>query len=192
MRKVIVPIIILLLVASCSTGISEEEYNNALATIADLEANEKSLTEQVSQFTTSTHELEALIEEKGDLFEELQEDYDELLSENADQKRQLVTMSSDIDKVMCEEELNGMTYDDILTISSKLMAWVTNQSWAERSNMTIRDTIWTNTDTKLHGVSYTASKDGQRYLTWFLVYFDEFGWSEGVFWLTEQCWLEFD
>ena len=93
---------------------------------------------------------------------------------------------------MCEEELNPMTYDDILTVSSNLMAWVTYQPWADRSNMTVRDSVWNNTDTKLHGVHYTASEDGQRYLTWFLVYFDEFGWSEGVFWLDGQCWLEFD
>ena len=133
-----------------------------------------------------------MVEEKANLFEELQGKYDELLSENADQRRQISTLSSDFEKIMCEEELNPMTYDDILTVSSNLMAWVTYQPWADRSNMTVRDSVWNNTDTKLHGVHYTASEDGQRYLTWFLVYFDEFGWSEGVFWLDGQCWLEFD
>lgn len=192
MRKAIFLLITLILVTSCSTGISEEEYNNAIANIADLEATEKSLSGQVDQYNTRVLELEALIEENDGLLAELQGENDELTSKNADQKRQIITLTSDNNKLMCEEELAGMTYGDILTISSKLMAWVTNQSWAERSNMTTRDSVWTNTDTKLHGVHYTASNDGKRYLTWFLVYFDEFGWSEGVFWLSEQCWLEFN
>ncbi len=192
MRKLIFLLITLILVTSCSTGISEEEYNTAIANIADLEANEKSLSEEVDQYNTRVLELEALIEENDDLLAELQGENDELSSNNADQRRQITTLTADTEKLMCEEELDGMTYNDILTISSKLMAWVTNQSWAERANMTIRDTIWTNRDTKLHGVNYTASADGQRYLQWFLVYLDESGWSEGVFWLSEQCWLDLD
>ena len=191
MRKLFGIVISMFLVVSCS-GVSQEEYNDALVTIAELEANEKSLTEEIDQFNASIPELQVLIEEKVALFAELQEQYDELLSENAGQRRELSWLTSDIEKLMCEEELEGMTYNDILTVSSNLMAWVTYQSWAERSNMTVRDTIWNNTDTKLHGVYYTASDDGERYLTWFLVYFDEFGWSDGVFWLDGQCWLEFD
>ncbi len=62
--------------------------------------------------------------------------------------------------------------------------------WAARSNMTNRDTIWNNTDTKLHGVFSTSSEDNAQYLTWFLVYYDKFGWTEGVFWLDGQCCLE--
>ena len=192
MRKLLVLLITMILVASCSSGISEEEYNNAIANIADLEVNDKSLSEEVDQYNTRVLELEALIEENDDLLAELQGENDELSSKNADQKRQITTLTSDIEKLMCEEELDAATYDDILTVSSNLMAWVTYQSWAERSNMTTRDTIWNNTDTKLHGVYYTSSKDNERYLAWFLVYFEEFGWSEGTFWLDGQCWLDFD
>lgn len=54
----------------------------------------------------------------------------------------------------------------------------------------MRDTIWGKTNTRLHGITYVDSTDNERYLTWFLVYFDEFGWDEGVFWLEGQCWLE--
>jgi len=84
-----------------------------------------------------------------------------------------------------------MSYGDILNSSTNLMAWVANQPWATRANSTMRDTIWTNTDTKLHGVFYTSSEDNQQYLTWFLVYYDEFGWEEGVFWLDGECWLDY-
>jgi hypothetical protein len=191
MNKLSFVLLLCLFLASCS-GISQQQYDEALEEIEDLEARERALQAQIEDYASSIPELQQLVEEKAALFTEMEEQYEELLAENANIRRENRYLTQDNEMLFCEEKIDGMTYNDILTISSTLMAWVTNQDWAERSNMTVRDTIWNNTDTKLHGVHYTSAEDGERYLTWFLVYFDEFGWREGVFWLDGECWLEFD
>ena len=191
MDKFFLLVIVASLLVSCS-GISQQQYDQALGDIEDLEARERILEAQIKEYESSLPELQQLVEEKAVLFDEMEEQYNELLSENAEIRRENRYLTLENEMLFCGDEVEGMTYQDILTISSRLMAWVTNQSWAERSNMTVRDTIWSNTDTKLHGVHYTSADDGERYLTWFLVYFDEFEWREGVFWLDGQCWLEID
>jgi hypothetical protein len=83
-----------------------------------------------------------------------------------------------------------MQYTGIADASTILSAFVASQSWSERVQGTFRDSIWTNADSKIHGVRYIDSNDHQSYTTYFMAYFDEFGFDQGVYWVDRQCWLE--
>ena len=190
MKKTIIVLTIPFLLASC-TGISQEDYDAANATITELESELNASLSENEILASDIDTLESDLETQETEYQTLVEENEELSSRVDDQRRQITSLTSEVSNYICDDTISNMSYGDILNSSTNLMAWVANQSWATRANSTIRDTIWNNTDTKLHGVVYTASEDNQQYLTWFLVYYDEFGWEEGVFWLDGQCWLDY-
>lgn len=97
-------------------------------------------------------------------------------------------LTEEIGELICDETIEDMQYNSILNVSEIISGWMARRPKVERIHNTYRDTIWNNTDTKIHSVRY-LHKDGNTYVDHFLVYFDEFGWEEGVFWLSGQCWL---
>lgn len=193
MKKLLPYLIAGFLITACAPNVPQEQYDTALTDLEDLRTNISSLETEIqrlenveSNLVTREEELEAALSE----LETLRSNYDDLEDERAELNRKTSILESTISEYRCDEGVSSMSYSNILDSSSKLQAWVTNQPWASRSTSTIRDSIWNNTDTKLHGIYYVASKDNERYLTWFLVYYDEFGWDKGTFWLDGQCWLE--
>ena len=99
-------------------------------------------------------------------------------------------LQGQLDIHICEETLPTMDYGSIADASTILAAFVAQQPWAQRVQGTFRNTIWNNTDSKLHAVRYVDSSDHMSYATYFMVYFKEYGWDRGVFWIDRQCWLD--
>lgn len=198
--RVIVFFVIVHLLSSC--GVSAEEYsilrakneelqselvslNNALVN-ADNEI--ENLTENINVLEQEKDDHEKLIEEFQEKSNELEELNKELKEEKSSLQVEKRELESQLTFFICDESIVDMKYETILNVSDILSGWLAKQSYVVRTNYTYRDTIWNNTDTKIHSVQYLHS-DGEIYVDHFLVYFDEFGWTEGVFWLSGQCWL---
>ena len=141
------------------------------------------LENQVLSLSESSNSLQGdydtLLQEK----EELQDKYSDTRSELQSKKREL-------GQLICTKQIDDMVYENIFDVSTILAGWWVKQSGVLSVQGTYRDHIWNNTDTKIHSIMFTSSDDNQPYVEHFLVFFDEFGWNEGIFWITEQCWLD--
>jgi len=74
--------------------------------------------------------------------------------------------------------------------TSRLSSYVGGLSDVARVSLTVRTSIYNNTDTRLHGITYVSRDDNEAYLKQFLVYYKEFGWNTSTFDIDGQCWLE--
>lgn len=61
----------------------------------------------------------------------------------------------------------GLCNENILGASTILSAWVARQDWSEKVRRAYRDTIWNNANTKIHGIMYVSSEDGEEYVDLF-------------------------
>ena len=82
-----------------------------------------------------------------------------------------------------------MDYSSIQSSSSRLQGFVANLSDTDHVSYAVRNTLWNNADSKIHGIRY-VSNDGKTYSRQLLVYIDELGWDEGTFYIDGQCWLD--
>lgn len=190
MKKIVLIVLMTLALSACSSGITEDEFNTLSARIDELENSLEEANLSVESLEATKSELLTTIADRDEIILATTTERDDYKADIIEKQRELSSMMGTISFYECDDQLNDMNYQDIFSASTNLMAWVTNQEWALRASSTIRDAIWNNTDTKLHGVYYIDPTDNEMYVSWFLVYFDEFGWREGVFWLDKQCWLE--
>lgn len=186
---------VVILSSGCAPTVPETDYLIAQAKIGGLQSE---LVSVINELAIANNKIENLRQENDEyeqVIEELQAEYDELKKSNDDIKQEKSSLQAEklklereINSFKCTESLADMQYETILNVSDILSGWMARQSYVVRTNYTYRDTIWNNTDTKIHSVQYLHD-DGNTYVDHFLVYFDEFGWTEGVFWLSGQCWL---
>ena len=97
-------------------------------------------------------------------------------------------LSKKIEFYECEDKLD-MDYSSVMAASSRLMAYVDGLPSVDHTSTSFRNTLWHNADTKIYGISYVAD-DRETYSVQFLVFFNEFGLKEGVFYVDGQCWLD--
>jgi outer membrane murein-binding lipoprotein Lpp len=105
-------------------------------------------------------------------------------------KREASKLSAEVDKYLCDSQINDMKYDDVMSASTILSAWFATRPDTKQVHTPYRDKIWNNALSQLHGITYTSEADNQQYVEHFMVYFDEFGFTPSVFWIGGQCWLD--
>ena len=172
--------VIILLTAGC---VSKGELEQANANISTLES-------QLQDALQEKSELELTLEDLNSSFEELQIDNSDLQTSYSDAVSELSSESTLVDRLVCPNQIEDMKYTDIFDASTIVASWWARQPNVESVNGTYRDHIWSNADTKIHGVRFTSSSDHQQYVEHFLIYFREFGMEPGVFWVGGQCWLD--
>jgi hypothetical protein len=211
LKRIILFLMILLLLVGC--GISKEEYANSQEEVqrlkdelvnvqGELENMTVELDKVMGEYTSAKDEIARLsiiessyhsttqtLSETQIEYEELSTKYDDLIKNHNKIVLENKSLESQLSNHICSEEISNMKYENILDVSTILAGWYTLQPDIDVVHGTFRNTIWSNTDTKIHTVRYRSSEDGESYVDHFLVYFDEFGWEEGVYWLSEQCWL---
>jgi len=172
----------------------EEKENSLNSTIADLEVeiktNQSISEDEISQMSQKLEDLTAdydlLVVERDELQEKYQKNRDELASKSS----QVVKLSNQVSNLVCREKITNMKYDNIPDASTILSAWWARQSYVDRVVGSYRDQIWSNTQTRVHGIRYIDSDDKNQYVEHFIVYFNEIGMEQGVFWVKGQCWLD--
>ena len=192
--KQITLLIAVLLIAGCA---SRADLDDALSQTSDLQAQiqEKdlaisSLESDIDQLSETESGLQSELESLQVSYDEVQSERDELQTIYDDARRKVTSLTSDINKLICDDQLTDMKYQNILDASTILSAWLVRQSNVETVQGTYRDSIWSNADTKIHAVRFVSSDDHKPYVDHFLVYFNEFGMKPGVFWVKGQCWLD--
>lgn len=199
-----------LMLTSCASTVPEADYLAAQESINDLEKQidtlKTELSETSSQLSKTQSELsevnskltedENLVSNLTQANIELSDQIDELENTKSTLQEQVASLTFDnrqlnneLKTYQCKDTLVDMQYDSIINASEILSGWMARQDWVERVQGTYRDSIWNNADTKIHGIRYISSDDHEPYVDYFLIYFNEFGWTEGVFWLSGQCWL---
>lgn len=106
--------------------------------------------------------------------------------------RELEDIEEEYNQLICDSDNNGqlnMDYSSIQSSSSRLQGFVANLHDTDHVSYAVRNTLWNNADSKIHGITY-VSDDGTTYSRQFLVYVDELGWEEGTFYIDGQCWLD--
>jgi outer membrane murein-binding lipoprotein Lpp len=187
-------LLLAIVLGSCAPSVPQDQYDQAQSTIqaldsqgAQLQATATYLEGSVAQADTQIASLEASLAQRETAIGDLEAQVQTLTRERNEARRQL---EATIGAFQCEETLSAMDYTSIMDASTMLMAFVAQQPWAERVQGTFRDSIWTNAGSKIHGIRYVDSSDHLPYVTYFMVYFEEFSWDRGVFWIDRQCWLE--
>ena len=176
-----------LLLAACA---SQSELDTAQLQVEELQAEATVLQSEMSQTEDSLEASNAELAGAQQANQDLQIELEEMTASYDDARRQVTSLTSHVNRLVCDDQIVDMKYENILDASTIIAAWWARQSEVERVQGTYRDSIWSNADTKVHAVRYVSSDDNQQYVEHFLIYFREFGMTPGVFWVKGQCWLD--
>jgi outer membrane murein-binding lipoprotein Lpp len=187
MKKILLLIVLFFLVGC----VSKSELESAIVEISELESqitqqesNIEELESQVQSLNESSDRIQSDFDDLNEDYDTLSEDKESLQIKYSDTSKELQAAEHLIGRLICDEKID-MEYENIFDVSTILAGWWARQSQVESVKGTYRDHIWNNTDTKIHSVQFTSSQDHQPYVEHFLVFFDEFGWNTGVFWLSK-------
>jgi hypothetical protein len=92
---------------------------------------------------------------------------------------------------LCPVRLENMKYQDPVAAIAILEGWFALQDQVKEFQGTYSTELWTGVESKMHTIRYISTEGGLSTTTSFLIFFEESGWSEGLLWITEQCWLDF-
>lgn len=184
----------------------EDEF---FSLVSDLESIQQNLTTTSLELVTCNDQLseakdniQAIDLEMQDLTQSSQERYEDLesnLISSRDQLASNIRKLSDLreiedkyNQLICDSDLIdqfNMDYSSIQSSSSRLQGFVANLPGTDHISYAIRNTLWNNADSKIHGIRY-VSDDGNTYSTQFLVYVNELAMKQGTFYIDDQCWLD--
>jgi outer membrane murein-binding lipoprotein Lpp len=188
MRKAIAVLACLtFILAAC---VSKADLQTAEKRASDLQAQVTSLQAQLAEKDTQITSGQAQLDELSSKVASLGADLTQAKKDLDQARRQASSLSSEVAKYKCSSQITNMNYDNVMTASTILSAWWSGQPNVESISTPYRDKIWSNAMTQIHGITFTSSEDHKPYVEHFLVYFDEFGWKPGVFWISAQCWLD--
>jgi len=83
-----------------------------------------------------------------------------------------------------------MDYSNNTNAFAMLQAYVATLPGVRSVSFTINEKLYSNTLSHIVFVRYVAEEDGEVYSKRYIVYLEEFGWSEGVFSIDGQCWVD--
>ena len=156
---------------------------------------ENQLSTSENELQATEHELQELTQSSLESIENLERQL-ELSRDQVDTKsarvRDLVDFENKYNHMICDPDLIDllkMDYSSIQSSSSRLQGFVANLNDTDHVSFAVRNTLWNNADSKIHGINY-VSNDGKTYSRQFLVYVDELGWEEGTFYIDGRCWLD--
>jgi len=141
---------------------SESQVNNNDSMIADLE-------NQILDLTVSLASL--------------QSDYDELEAASA-------SSESSAGSHICDVDFGSMKYHNTSSAVAILEGWFALQENVQEMQGTYSTAFWPGVDSLTHTIRYIHADTGASTSTSFLIYFQEADWSDGLLWVTEQCWLD--
>jgi len=167
MKKILILISIIFLVG-CSASSSSEADSAAGDDLKD----------------TRIVELETQVGSLTGILSTLQSDYDELEAASADS-------GSSSGSHICDVNFGSMKYQNPTSAVAILEGWFALQEEAQELQGTFSTEFWTGVDSLIHTIRYIHVDTGASITTSFLIYFQEADWSDGLFWVTEQCWLDF-
>ncbi len=170
--KKIITLICLLFLVGCSAAPQTEA-----APAEDFQAQ---LAEKESMIST----LEGQVDDLTGMLSSLQGDYDELQAGSSDGE----TMASEY---LCPVQLANMRYQNPVSAIAIVEGWFALQPQVQELQGTYSTTFWTGVESRIHTVRYINADTGLSTTSSFLIFFEEADWSEGLLWMTEQCWLDF-
>ena len=177
----------------------DSEFNdlqqNLNQTKTDLSKCENQLSTTVEKLQTTEKTLQDLTQSSQDRIENLdsrlKSSRDQLAS-NVQKLGELEDIEDKYNQLVCDSDNLGqlnMDYSSIQSSSSRLQGFVANLHDTDHVSFAVRNTLWNNADSKIHGITY-VSDDGKTYSRQFLVFVNELGWEEGTFYIDGQCWLD--
>ncbi len=205
-------IIFSILITACASSGEIEKANALIGTLqsqlsqkdsdlqkisGELKMSQNEAKANTTELSKRISELEVQLKTAQDQLKTSTEDRDKLSQKLKDTEKDLSAVRSDaaslhlkLDKLVCDEQISSMKYQDVLDASRIVSAWWAQQSDVKKVTRTYRDKIWSNALTGIHGVNYISESDGKEYVEHFLVYFHEFDMKPAVFYIKGQCWLD--
>lgn len=86
--------------------------------------------------------------------------------------------------------ITNMDYSDLWKSINLLQAYMEEMPGILRVSTALTEKLYSNTDSYLVYIRYINEEDNETYSKRYVVNKKEFGWSEGVFSLDGQCWID--
>jgi hypothetical protein len=99
------------------------------------------------------------------------------------------TPTPDISSSKCKP-MTKMDYTDNSRVAIMLQAYVALLPGVRQVSYVIPEKLYNNTLSQIYYVSYIDDADGKVYSKRYIAYIREFGWSNGVFSIDGQCWVD--
>ena len=142
------------------------------------------LQAQITEKDNKIAGLEDQVQDLTDMFGSLQGDYDELQAASASSEP--ITSA-----FLCDAEFGSMKYQNPTGAIAIVEGWFALQDRVQELQGTYSVNFWTGVESRIHTIRYISAETGLSTTTSFLIFFEEAEWSEGLLWMTEQCWLDF-
>ena len=138
---------------------------------------------QVTNNDSTIADLEYQVLDLKESLDSLQSDYDELEAASA-------SSESSAGPHICDVDFGSMKYQNTSSAVAILEGWFALQENVEEMQGTYSVEFWPGVESLTHTIRYIHADTGASTSTSFLLYFQEADWSEGLLWVTEQCWLD--
>jgi exonuclease VII small subunit len=210
-------ILVILLIAAITGWVSFARYQTAHSNLmqdyikskSDYEASIQTMNtsledteSELSDIQTTLEDTENRLDDAENTLEVANEIITEKESELAQASEEIVTLKVDnadlrkdilklrpLEDLLCDDQIS-MDYSGILNSTSRLSSYVGGLSDVARVSLTMRSTLWSNAESKVHVINYVARDDNEVYSKQFLVYYNELRWKPGTFYIDGQCWLD--
>ncbi len=138
---------------------------------------------QETEKDNTNAELEYQVWDLTESLASLQSDYDELEAASA-------SSESSAGSHICDVDFGSMKYQNTSSAVAILEGWFALQENVEEMQGTYSVEFWPGVESLTHTIRYIHADTGASTTTSFLLYFQEADWSDGLLWVTEQCWLD--
>ena len=91
---------------------------------------------------------------------------------------------------LCEVDFGNMKYQNPTSAIAILEGWFALQDQVQELQGSFPTEFWMGVQSLTHTIRYIHTDTGESATTSFLLYFEEAEWGDGLFWVTEQCWLD--
>jgi hypothetical protein len=138
---------------------------------------------QMAEKDARISDLESQVQDLTNMLGSLQSDYNELQA--AASSSEPVTSS-----FICDADFGNMKYQNPASAIAIVEGWFALQDQVQELQGTYSTTFWEGIQSRIHTIRYINAETGLSTTTSFMIFFDEAEWSEGLMWMTEQCWLD--
>jgi len=147
-------------------------------------ADQEDLKAQLIEKNDTIAGLETEVQDLTGSLTSLQSDYETLQAE-------LLAAQNESAKFMCENQIENMKYQNVLSAIAILEGWFAVQPQVKELQGTYSTQFWTGVNSRIHTIRYISAVNGQTETASFMIFFEEENWHEGLLYMSDQCWLDF-
>ena len=174
MKKMIWILAVLILAGCSSGGAGEGQSDSSL---------ENQLAQKEAQIDVLENQVDDLVDQLTDL--QMEVDAQQMDSPSAEG-----AAGEGTSPYLCEDQIPSMKYENASTAQAVLQGWFVLQPDVRELQGSFPTQFWDGVKSNIFTIRYISEETGLSTTTSFMIFIEEAGWTNGLLWMDEMCWLD--